>query len=208
MTTSTTVSTVDGRTVPARLDAWLLDDDKELSARLARTLTGAGTQGHAPSFLSRLALRELHRVLPDPLVDLLVNGVKGHVALRQAARETLADGSTRADVALYRRTLHTTHTVDVEVVAGIVTTFLEVVVAVDFDVVDARADVSRGRLSALSLRDPTIAGRVSARVDGVETGELCRRDGILRLGGRLTFDPELQILSDTDQGHVAMMSAT
>jgi hypothetical protein len=208
MTASTTVTTDDGRTLPARLDAWLLDDDKELSPRLARTLTGVGTSGRAPSFLSRLALRELRRVLPDPLVDLLVNGVKGHVALRQAARETLADGSTRADVALYRRTLHTTHTVDVEVVAGIVTTSLEIVVAVDFDVVDARADVTSGRLSVLSLRDPTIAGRVSARVDGVETGELCRRDGILRLGGRLMFDPALQILADTDQGLVATTSTT
>jgi hypothetical protein len=212
MATSTTVTTADGRSVPARLDAWLLDHDQELHTRLAGALAGAGAGagagGHVPAFVTRLALREVRRVLPDPLLDLLMNGVKGHVALRDAARATIADGSTRADVVLYRRTLHTTHTVDVQVVAGVLRTSLEIVVAADFDVVDARADVSRGRLCALSLRDPAIAGRVSARVDGVETDELCRRDGTLRLGGRLTFDPALQILSDADERSVTRLAPT
>jgi hypothetical protein len=208
MTTSTIVTSTGGASAPARVDAWLLSPDPELTARVARTLTCSAGEGRAPAFLTRLAVRELRRMLPDSLVDLLVTGIKGHDALQDAARETLADGSTRADVALGRRTLHSTHTVDVKVVAGVLTTLFEMVVAVDFDVVDARAEVTRGQLTALGLRDPAVAGRVSARVDGVETGELCRRTGVLRLGRRMDFDPALQILSEAGQLAVTRVRVT
>jgi hypothetical protein len=208
MTTSTVVTSDDGTSARAVLDEWLLGSEQELASRVAQALSGPVAEGRAPAFFTRLAIRELRRVLPDSLVDLLVTGLKGHGVLQEAARDTLADGSTDADVALGRRTLHSTHTVDVKVVAGVLTTAFEIVVAVDFDVVDARAEVAAGRLRALSVRDPGVAGRVSARADGVETGELCRRTGVLRLGRRMDFDPALQILSEVERQKVSRVGAT
>ena len=200
--------TPDGRTVDARLDAWLLAHDPLLHSNVTGAIADGGAGGGAPAFIAGLAVKELRRALPTPLVDLLVNGVKGHDALREAAVETLRDRSTRVGVALARRTLHATHTVEVTTVGGIVTPSLEFVVAVDFDVVDARADVTRGRLSALSLQDPVVTGRVFARVDGVPTGDMLPQTATLKLGGRRVYRPPLPILSADEEADVGRLLPT
>lgn len=201
MTTRTTETLVtpDGRAVDARLDAWLLAHDPLLHTNVGGAISDGSGQGGAPAFIADLAVKELRRVLPTPLVDLLVNGVKGHDALREAAVQTLRDQSTKVDVVLAQRTLHATHTVEVTTVGGMVTPSIEFVVAVDFVVVDARADVTCGRLSALTLQDPVVTGRVYARVDGVPTGDLLPRTATLQLGGRRTYQPPLRILSTDEE---------
>jgi hypothetical protein len=206
--TTETLVTPDGRRVDARLDTWLLAHDPLLHTNVASAITDGGAQGGAPSFIAELAVKELRRVLPTPLVDLLVNGVKGHDALRAAAVETLRDRSTQVDVVLARRTLHATHTVEVTAIGGIVTPSLEFVVAVDFLVVDARADVSRGRLAALSLSDPVVTGRVYARVDGVPTGDMLPQTATLRLGGLREYRPPLQILSSDEEADATRLLPT
>jgi hypothetical protein len=113
-----------------------------------------------------------------------------------------------AEVELYRRTLHTTHTVNVDVIATLVHVDVEALLAVDFDVVDAVAEVARGRLTSLRLRDPKVSGQVSASVDSVDAGPLFGREGTLLLGERLTFDPGLQILSDAQEQSVTRIRPT
>lgn len=210
MTTRTAemLVTPDGRAVDARLDTWLLAHDPLLHTHVSGAISDGGAQGGAPGFIADLALKELRRVLPTPLVELLVNGVKGHDALREAAVETLRDRSTHLDVVLAQRTLHATHTVEVTTVGGILTPSIEFVVAVDFMVVDARADVTRGRLSALAVQDPVVTGRVYARVDGVPTGDALPRTATLQLGGRRTYQPPLQILSSDEEADVARLLPT
>jgi hypothetical protein len=197
MTNGTTVGLDDGQTVRATLDELLLPQDRQLGRSLAAHLPAPGAP--AKAFVARLVLRELRRVFPQSLVDVLETGLRGHTALQDAARTTLADGSTRADVTLYQRKLHTTHTVTVDVLATLVRFEVEAVLAVDFAVMDASAEVTQGRLGALTMRDPALAGELSMRVDGVDTGPLCHREGTLHLGGRVPFDPPRQILADREE---------
>jgi hypothetical protein len=192
--------------VSATLEAFLLPQGPELTAELAARLAAPGS--HARAFVARLVLRELRRVFPQPLVDVLTTGVTKHAALQEAARQTLAEGSSSADVELFRRTLHTTHTVNVDVIAALMHVDVETVLAVDFVVADAYADVERGRLTALRLRDPKVTGELVARVDRVATDALLRREGTLLLGGQLAFDPPWQILSDADERSVTRLLPT
>jgi hypothetical protein len=206
MTNSNTVELESGGSVPATLDALLLPPDPSLTKDLAARLPGPGS--HARAFVARLVLRELRRVFPQSLVDVLTIGVKAHTALQEAARKTLAEGSSMADVELFRRTLHTTHTVDVDVIATLMHVEVQAVLAVDYVVADALANVEQGRLTGLRLRDPKVSGEVVVRVDKVATEPLLRREGTLLLGGELSFDPPRQILSNDDDRSVTRLLPT
>jgi hypothetical protein len=206
MTRASTVTLDDGESVPARLDSLLVPQDRELRSTLAAQLPVPGRQ--AKAFAARLVLRELRRVFPDSLVDVLETGVRGHTALQEAARLSLANGSTMKDVRLYQRKLHTAHAVTIHVLSTLVRFEVEAVLAVDLSVMDAVAEVAQGRLRSLTMRDPALAAELSARVDGVDTGPLCHREGTFDLGGRVVFDPPRRILAGEGQQGVPVTTPT
>ena len=194
----------DGRVLPAGtpIQVWLLSDDG-LAARTRTTVDEATDEREHGTWtaLRRLAtagledkiLRELRRVLPDPLVDVLVAGVADYQSLRVAARQSLGGGPATTDVSLADRTLHAQHRVNIEVSASIGHTTVPFVVTVDFHLVQALAHVEPGRIAALTLADPRVVGTATAYGE-----EIAARTAYLRLGGRVPFDPPRRILSEQE----------
>ena len=206
-----TATTSHHHRVPARLDRWLIPEGRELTANLGSAMAKAPElQSHAPSAPPRLnhaarmliagmVVDQLRQRLPQPLADMLLQGVKLHEALVTAAERTLADPSVDSEVSLYRRTLRAGHSVDVDVVMTPLVVTLPLTLTIDFDVVDAHATVHDGRLCGLSLDDPAMVGRVTVYEGEVYEKKLYERKGVLRIGGALPpFEP-VQILGEEQE---------
>lgn len=189
----------DGSVVPAAtpLQVWLLSDD----GLTDETRTAVDERAHDQKLwtaLRRLVaagledklLRELRRVLPDPLVTVLVGGVADYRSVREAARQSLSGSTASTDVSLADRTLHSQHRVNIDVDASIGHTTVPFVLVVDFHLVEARAHVERGRIAALTLADPLVTGTVTAYGK-----EIAARTCYLRVGGRVPVTPPWRILS-------------
>jgi hypothetical protein len=132
-------------------------------------------------------------VLPDPLVEVLVAGVADYQSLRVAARESLGGGTATTDVSLADRTLHSQHRVNIEVDASIGHVTVPFVVVIDFHLVEALAHVERGRIAALTLADPRVAGTATAYGT-----EIAAHTAYLRIGGRVPVVPPRRILSERE----------
>jgi hypothetical protein len=189
----------DGSVLPSGtpLHVWLLSDD----GLADETRTAVDERAHDQTLwtaLRRLVaagledkiLRELRRVLPDPLVDVLLGGVADYRSVREAARQSLAGTSAVSDVALADRTLHAQHRVNIQVDASIGHTTVPFVIVVDFHLVQALAHVEHGRIAALTLADPLVVGTVTAYGK-----DIADRTCYLRVGGRIPVDPPWRILS-------------
>jgi hypothetical protein len=194
--------------VAARLDAWLLGSET-LAGDIDRANGAEPVHGDVWQRLKNVAVAGmteqvaavLRRTLPHDLVDLLLEGLDRYDSLRSTARATLPDPTARRSVVLGDRTLHAVHVVDIFVDATVLQVRIPVRATVAFTIVRAEAQVVGGRLGRLVLADPRLTGTVTAYGQTVTT-----RDGVLRIGGALVFDPPRPILSE-DEERAALLAA-
>jgi hypothetical protein len=200
--------------LPTALGPWLLPESDELRERIGRAAdtsaaVGRSTARRWPGLEKALrdavvarVIIELRHAFPDPLVTAMVNGLRLHDQLTAAARSTIADPWSVADVLVGRYRPEVRHPVDVEVDAPFATLRIPFELVVEFVLVEARAHVFRGRITSLGMADPAMHGRVTAYEK-----EVFSRAGALPLGGTLLFSEPVSILDDAEERRLRAAAA-
>jgi hypothetical protein len=166
--------------------AWLLPHEERLSKGVAHAALAADRNSRGPqaiatltrvarATLTGLMLEELRRCLDDDLVDVLVDGLDAHSAVRLAAEETAKSPGSSSRVRLARHRLRRDEHVDLHLTAS---PAMDVVVPFDLEldvtVAEASGTVVDGHLADLTLEPPYAVGRVK-----VHGHEVYQREGTL-----------------------------
>jgi hypothetical protein len=210
----TTIDTPDRGTLPATLESFLVPISEGLTTKVGKAVSHAPqrqARGKAALMRTSAAIRktvaaevlqELRKVLGEDVVNLFVEGVTRHTALRDAARASLVE-RREVPVKLARHVVHRKHTVEVRVTGPAFRIDLPFDIDVAFDVLQAEGTVKEGRLRTFTLPDPSVTGTVD-----VHHQEVFRQSGTWRAGRSLTLDDGFRILSEQEERTARGESAT
>ena len=196
--------------------AWLLHDGDWVRGRLATALTAHKHDTPTAARIARLAgtvlkeslaaeiMQRLRELLGDDLLELLVQGLTKHEALREAARVTLATPGSESTVTLGQQRVRIEQDPSIDVlVDGRRALTLDFDLDIVFTLVEAKAKVRAGLLMELSSPSPKVVGTLTTYGHEISRGE-----GQLRLPLRVSLGAGYPLLPDEERARLPAVPVT